>query len=400
MHFGKRRTSFVAQDIAADNFHTAILGMDLHIKFYRFDCRPWQLFIFEIFLLIICLPLFALIARFIAVEDLEIVPGVGAGPDHCHQRCRHQRERRTFQAMADAFQPAAPACVRTARPDDMGDNHQDDGKGEPIGAQHPCTIGKSARAVHVAQRFGGIGTIAVKRVGVAHVDQEDACNEPDEEHAPADIFVRAQRLEEHGEDGNQQHVDGHRHQEPCKIAAQAKFRRTLYQLEKQPRRHCDKVEKHQHQEDSQHFGQCDRPIWRWGGIDDFTDLCVAFTPDQLSPVKDRDDQQEDRKALLDVGDDVGSLRIRRRPEHGLRQEQPCARVDDGQQQQHNQPRAAQHLHDFGLEADEELRADRAGVETLRYWSRHNPIGGNRRILARPFACQFFELAFGRRPFRH
>src|SRR5689334_22357852 len=80
-----------------------------------------------------------------------------------------------------------------------------------------AALPEAAGADEIAERDVWRATVGVERVGIAHVAEEDAGDEPDKQQAPADIFVRADHLKEDGEDGGQQRVDRRRYDEPADI---------------------------------------------------------------------------------------------------------------------------------------------------------------------------------------
>src|SRR4051812_13589607 len=109
--------------------------------------------------------------------------------------------------MAQAPEARLQRNIRTARPKQVRDDAQDQGKAQPVEAEDDGSLPEAALADEVAQRNLRGAAVAVERVGIAHVAEEDPADEPDEEQAPADIFVRAEQLKEYGEHRNQEAVD-------------------------------------------------------------------------------------------------------------------------------------------------------------------------------------------------
>ncbi len=109
-----------------------------------------------------------------------------------------------------------------------------------------------------------------------------------------------------------------------------------------PVAHRDERRRHEHQRDREDLGHEVRPVGRRRGVDDLVHAAITVAPDQLAAVIDRDDERHDRERAGQRLDDQSRDRIRVAAVPVADGPRRQARVDDADEEQHEEGRAAEH----------------------------------------------------------
>ena len=237
----------------------------------------------------------------------------------------------------------------------MGDHGEYHGKAAPIEPQPPVARPLDIVTVQIGDRIVAGAAILVERMFKAEIVQGNRRYKIDEHDRPADIFVRAQRLDEYRQDRDQDQVDAERQNIPDEIFDRFIIKISLDRLE------CDGGDGGQQQRRNEHerHSQCFRrhigPVRQGGRIDDLVHLAVAVPPNQFAGIIDGDDERDDRKGSLQHTDQGKGDREQRCAVYFARRQQSGTDIEQTDQHQDEKGRAAKNHPHFQAHLGPELR---------------------------------------------
>ena len=343
---GDRRAGIIDQLIAAARIDPVLAGEEFDGQRDGGHRGLGDIFIFEIFLLIGRLDGLDIVARAVFVEDIGVRIDISAARPGNRQRGDNQHARHIGKPRRHAPQARQQRAFGAAPPQQMRQHGKDQRHRPPVEPQPPCQRAADSVAVHVRQLHPAGGAIIVERVFEADIVEGDRGDEIDDHHPPADIFVGAERLDEHRQHGEDDHVDAFGQQVPAQIFARRNIRDTAKQLDQHRRDHAGRQCRHQHAGHCQRLGHQIGPVGQRGRIDDFVHLAVAIAPDQFAGIIDGDDHGDDAEGAAQRVDERKGQRPGRGAIDFIGKEQPAAGVEQPDEQQHEKRRAFEHLRHF------------------------------------------------------
>ncbi len=349
MEIAKRRAGIVDDGVAAACFHALLAREQRDIELHVGDRGLLERFVAQILLLIVGELRLAHVLRAIFVEHVHVVIEVAAGGGRADHADGGDQPRHARQPRGQPLQPRHQRHLRAAPPQQMGEHRQHQRERAPIEPQPPRRRAADIVAIHV--RIADIAgrAVIVERVIKADIGKGDRADDVDHHHAPADIFVGAERLHQ-----DRQHRQDHRvgrggQQQPHHIFAELQIGDAARELDEDRRRNGDRVAREQHRDQRQRLGRQIGPVGQRGRVDDLVHLAVAVAPHQLAGIIDGDDERDDPERAeqrLDRGE--GERPGWRAVKLG-RKDQRRTRIEQADQHQHEKGRTLENLRH--LEAD-------------------------------------------------
>ena len=312
----------VRESVAAAHVGANLVWIKVDDKVGMADRRLGQPVVAQEALLIVGGKRLALVLRHVGVEDVGIVEDPAAGADRDEQGGAGDQAGRAGEAWRHAPQPGLEPRFGAAPPQQVGENEQDEGDGGPVKPEPPARYPERAVAVEVGEGFLRLAAIEVEVVLEADVREDLRRDNVEHDHAPAGIFVRAQRLDENGQHGDQDQVDSGRQHVPEQPLADLEIRIAFEQLDQHRRQDADQQGGQQYQRNGDRLGHEERPIGQGRRVDDLVHLAVALAPDQLAGIINGNDDHDEGETAVEPRDQGKGDRIGGVPNNSLTSQRP------------------------------------------------------------------------------
>ena len=341
-----RRTGVVDQPIGAGKFRPQLFGIEVCLEREVGHRRLLERFVLEVLLLVVCLQFLDRVLVAVSVDHIHLMversPGCRGSCEAGHRQRTGGRDHPARQGLEARKNPR----LSPASPHQMGDCGESEGQTAPVEPQPPAERAAHAVTIHVRQRVRPGVAVQQHRMIVADVGERDGADKVDHHDPPADILVRAQRLDEHRKHRQQYHIDRARQDVPREVLVQLEIEIASRGLGKHRRDNGDQQGRQQHQRHGNGLGHHVGPARKRGAVDDLVELAVAVAPHQFAAVIDRDDHRDQPEAALQQGEQREGRRNGRGAVDLRPEQQGCAGVEQAHDQQHDERRAAQHLPHF------------------------------------------------------